>query len=110
VADLDVVAVTMVPAIDQHLADAGCAHFIECDFDRVGSWSPTHESQLHPKMHPNRVFIDFQSEESARRKFKKCQYRRDLLLVPVERIELPTFGLQNRGYVLRAVWAVSKIR
>jgi len=32
------------------------------------------------------------------------------LLVPVERIELPTFGLQNRGYVLRAVWAVSKIR
>ena len=60
-ADLDVVVVTMVPAIDQHLADAGCAHFIECDFDRVGSWSPTHESQLHPKMHPNRVFSDFQS-------------------------------------------------
>ena len=104
------VAVTMVPAIDQHLADAGCAHFIECDFDRVGSWSPTHESQLHPKMHPNRVFGDFQREKSERMKCKKFLCGSDFLLVPVERIELPTFGLQNRGYVLRAVWAVSKIR
>ena len=33
--DLDVVAATMIAAIDQHLADAGCAHF-KGDLLRVG--------------------------------------------------------------------------
>jgi hypothetical protein len=55
------------------------------------------ESQVHPKIHPNRVFGDFQREKAEDLKFKKCLCCSDLLLVPVERIELPTFGLQNRG-------------
>jgi hypothetical protein len=34
--DRDVVAATVISAIDQHLADAGCAHFAEGDFLRAG--------------------------------------------------------------------------
>ena len=32
---VDVVAASMIAAIDQHIADAGCAHFAEGDFVRV---------------------------------------------------------------------------
>jgi hypothetical protein len=35
-ADLDVVAASVIAAIDQHIADAGCAHVAECDLWRVG--------------------------------------------------------------------------
>jgi hypothetical protein len=43
-------------------------------------------------------FGDFQREKSERMKCKKFLCCSDFLLVPVERIELPTFGLQNRGF------------
>jgi len=35
-AGLDAMAATVIPAIDQHIADAAGAHFAEGDFDRVG--------------------------------------------------------------------------
>ena len=34
--DRDVVAAAVIAAIDQHIADAGCAHFAEDDFLRAG--------------------------------------------------------------------------
>ena len=33
--DLDVMAASMIAAIDQHIADAGCAHFAEGDLLRI---------------------------------------------------------------------------
>jgi hypothetical protein len=38
-ADLDVVAATMIAAINQNIAHAGGAHFAERDFLLVGCWS-----------------------------------------------------------------------
>ena len=35
-ADLDVVPTAVVAAIDQHIADAGCAHVAECDLGLIG--------------------------------------------------------------------------
>jgi hypothetical protein len=43
-ADLDMVAATVIPAIDQHIADAGCAHFAEGDFGVVGGHGRLPES------------------------------------------------------------------
>jgi hypothetical protein len=40
-ADRDVVAATVIAAIDQHIADAGCAQFAEGDFWRVGHREPS---------------------------------------------------------------------
>ena len=34
--DLDVVTAAVIAAIDQHIADAGCAHLAEGDFRLVG--------------------------------------------------------------------------
>jgi hypothetical protein len=47
---------TVIAAVDQHVADAGCTQFAEGDFDGVGEWHATFNSSANdPRTRPRKV-------------------------------------------------------
>ena len=87
------VAASVIPTIDQHIADAGCAHFAEDDFLRGGVMSPSRaklSTALYGRQHVP-MFLPAANQQDSRH---KCEHnsRTALMYLGFLSLQLPCAG------------------